>query len=228
MGHKTRLRELLTIIVDDTLTIDAVTFEISRLRGGKFQNLVPVDPTTIALKVTETGATPEPPDPAYVQIIGGRNIAEFTTDEMIYEAMGNRSYSPYGFAPLESLILQAEAALRGTLYNLNYFRENNVPEGFITLPTEVAQNKVQVEEWQMWFDSIVAGDQRMTHRLKILPGGAEYIAAKKPEDMAFEKFELWLLQQTCAVFDVPPQDIGITYQVNKSTAESQSSLSLER
>lgn len=228
MGPKTRLREMLSIMVDDVLTIDATCFEMQKTRGGDFLHLIPVDPTTIALKVTETGATPFPPDPAYVQIISGQVINEFTTDEMIYEAMNTRSYTPYGLAPLESLLLQVESALRGALYNLNYFKESNVPEGFITLPDEVATSKEMVEQWQLWFDAMVAGDPRFQRRLKILPGGSEYTAAKKPEDMAFERFELWLLQQTCAVFDVPPQDIGITYQVNKATGENQSDLSRER
>jgi len=228
MGHKTRMREMLTLMVDDVLTIDAVCFEMQRTRGGDFLNLVPVDPTTIALRVTDTGATPEPPDPAYVQIIQGQPVAQFSTDEMLYEVMNPRSYSPYGLSPLESLILQAESALRGTLYNLSYFRENNIPEGFLTLPEDVAQTKTLVEEWQMWFDALVAGDPRMTHRLKILPGGSEYTPTKKPEDMAFEKFELWMLQQTCAMFEVQPQDIGITMNVNKATAGSQQDIGKER
>lgn len=231
MGNKTRTRELLTLMVDDTLTLDAVCFEKSALRGGQFdvtRGLIPVDPTTIALRVTEYGGTPTPPEIAYAQIIRGEKVAEFTTDEMIYESMGTRSYSPYGLAPLESLILQTEAALRGTLYNLNYFKESNVPEGFITLPEDVASSKQQVQEWQDWFDAITAGDPRFMRRLKILPGGAEYMAAKKPEDMAFERFELWLLQQTCAVFDVQPQDIGITHNINKATSESQAQVGKER
>lgn len=227
-GNKTRLRELLTMMVDDVLTVDATAFELQRTRGGEFLNLVQIDPTTIALRVTEQGATPTPPDIAYEQIIGGQKIAEFTTDELIYEFMGNRSYSPYGVSPLESLIIQVESALRGALYNLNYFKENNIPEGFITLPDDVVANKDRVEEWQMWFDSIMAGDARTIHRLKILPGGSEYTPAKKPEDMAFERFEMWLLQQTCMMFDVPPQDIGITYQVNRATGESQGNLGKEK
>ena len=231
MGHKTRLREMLTIMVDDLLTVDATTFEVTRLRNKVFdidRGLIPVDPTTIALRVTETGGTPLPPEPAYAQIINGHVVGQFTTDEMIYESMMSRSYTPYGLAPLESLILQTESALRGSLYNLNYFKESNVPEGFITLPEEVVSNKEQVEDWQFWFDSMVAGDPRFMRRLKILPGGSVYTPAKKPEDMAFERFEMWLLQQTCAVFDVPPQDIGITYQVNKSTGDNQANLSIER
>lgn len=228
MGYKTRMRELLTILTDDLLTLDAISFEMRKTRGGEFLNLVPVDPATIVLRVTESGGTPEPPDIAYQQIILGHIVASFNTNEMIYDSLGSRSYSPYGLAPLESLILQAESALRGTMYNLDYLRENNVPEGFVTLPAEIATSKAKVEEWQEWFDAIVAGDSQMTHRLKILPGGAEYIPAKKPEDMAFERFEMWLLQQTCAVFDVQPQDIGITYQVNKATGEEQGKIGDER
>lgn len=231
MGHKSRTRKMLTTMVDDLLTVDAICFEKTRLRGGQFdikRGLIPVDPTTIALLVTETGGTPEPPEPAYKQIISGEVIGQFSTDEMIYDSMGARSFSPYGLAPLESLIIQAESALRGAIYNLNYFKESNVPEGFITLPEDVASSKEQVEQWQLWFDSLLAGDPRFTRRLKILPGDSTYTAAKKPEDMAFERFELWLLQITCAVFEVQPQDIGITYQVNKSTGESQQDISKEK
>lgn len=228
MGHKTRMRELLTLMVDDVLTVDAISFELQRTRGGDFMHLIPVDPTTIALRVTDTGGTPEPPETAYVQFIAGEKIAEFTTNEMLYEFMGNRSYSPYGLAPLESLIIQVESALRGALYNLAYFRESNVPEGFITLPEDVAGSKERVEEWQLWFDMLIAGDPKMQHRLKILPGGSEYTPAKKPEDMAFERFELWLASQTCMVFDVQPQDIGITIDINKATGESQSEIGRER
>lgn len=228
MGYKTRFRELINIMVDDTLTLDATCFEYQKTRGGDFIHLVPVDPATIVLRVTEQGGTPMPPEVAYAQYIGGKKIAEFTVDEMLYETYSARSYSPYGLAPLESLILQVESALRGTLYNLAYFKESNVPEGFITLPEEVASSKEEVEQWQQWFDLLMAGDVRFQRRLKILPGNATYTAAKKPEDMAFERFEMWLLQQTCAVFDVQPQDIGITYQVNKATGETQSDIGKER
>lgn len=228
MGNKTRLRELISIMVDDTLTIDATCFEFQRRFNGELMYLVPVDPTTIVLQVTDTGAVPAAPLPAYKQYIGGRLIASFTTDEMIYEAMNPRSYTPYGLAPLESLLLQVESALRGGIYNLNYFKEGNVPEGFVTLPEEEGTTLEEVRQYQEWFDTLMAGDPRMQRRLKILPHGSEYIAAKKPEDMAFEKFEMWLLQQTCAVFDVQPQDIGITLDVNRASGETQQEIGKER
>lgn len=227
MGHKTRFREFLTVLIDDLLTLDAISFEMQKTRKGDFMHLIPVDPTTIILRVTETGATPEPPNVAYEQVILGQVVAQFDTSQMLYESMNPRSYSPYGVSPLESLILQIEAAIRGTVYNLDYFKENNVPEGFITLPEDMATSKDQVEQWQEWFDALLAGDRQMIHRLKILPNGSEYTAAKKPEDMAFEKFEMWILRQTCAMFDIQPQDIGITIDVNKATGEVQQGLGVQ-
>jgi len=228
VGHKSKFSEMLTTMVNDILTIDAVSFEMRKTRGGNFMNLVPVDPATLVLRVTEFGGIPEPPEPAYEQIIDGQVLARFTTDEMIYESMNSRSYTPYGLSPLESLIIQVESALRGDLYNLDYFRENNVPEGFLTLPESAATTKDQVEEWQDWFDAILSGDRRMIHRLKILPAGSEYIQTKKPEDMSFEKFELWLAMLTCAMFEVQPQDIGLTMDVNKATGESQNQIGKEK
>lgn len=228
MGHKTRFREMVSIMTNDIMTVDATCFEYRKTFGGDLLNLIPVDPTTIVLKVEENGTTPEPPEIAYAQYIAGQKIAEFTTDEMLYEAMNNRSNSPYGLAPLESLVLQAEGALYGSLYNLNYLKENNVPEGFLELPEDVAANQEQVEQWQLWFDALMSGDRKMTHRLKIIPGGSNYTPAKKPEDMSFEKFELWLAMLTCAVFEVQPQEIGLTYQVNKATGESQQDIQKER
>lgn len=228
MGHKTRFREMLNIMVDDILTVDCLAFEYEKTFGGDLLNVVPVDPTTIVLRVTETGGTPVPPTSAYAQYIAGTLIGEFTTDEMLYETYSTRSYSPYGLAPLESLIIQVESALQGAIYNLSFFKEGNIPEGFINLPEEIAGDLDQVKQWQSWFDNIMAGDVRFQRRLKMLPGESTYTPTKKAEDMAFERFEMWLLQQTCAVFDVQPQDIGITYQVNKATGDTQQQIGRER
>lgn len=228
MGHKTRFREMMNVIIDDILTIDATCFEYHKMRGGEFIDLVAVDPTTIVLRVTETGATPEPPETAYAQFIEGHKQATFTTDEFLYDMMRKRSMTPYGLAPIESLIVQVESALRGSLYNLNHFREGNVPTGFINLSEELAANKDQIEEWQTWFDSILAGSVKGVHRLKILPSDSKYTPVQKLTDMAFERFEMWLLQQTCAVFDVPPRDIGITLDVNKASDKTQQQLSREK
>ena len=228
MGEGTRMSKFLSVLVDDILTIDATSFEVQKTRVGGFMHLVPVDPTTVVLKVTATGGTPQPPEVAYAQYIAGRKIAEFTTEDLIYDMMNPRSYIPYGLSPMESLIIQVESALSGSLYNLSYFKEGNTPEGFLTLPEDIVNTPDQLKEWQDTFDALMAGDMRMQRRLKIVPFGSVYTPSKKPEDMAFEKFELWLAQLTCAMFEVQPQDIGLTHQINKSTAASQEEVGSDR
>jgi hypothetical protein len=63
---------------------------------------------------------------------------------------------------------------------------------------------------------------KLMSRLKVVPEGTVYTPAKKREDMAMEKFEMWLMKLTCAMFEVPPQEIGFTESINRATAEVQS------
>ena len=218
-GHKTRLRELLTMIIEDVTVLDAVALYRRQTLGGEFLHLIPIDAATIKLRVNEFGGTPEPPKIAYEQWIKGVKTAEMTTDDLIYEFLSARTDNPYGRAPLESLVIEVESALRGALYNLKYLEEGNDPEGFATLPE--GWTKEQIKEWQTYWDALMTGNLGIRRRMRFVPHGFEYIPTKKAEDMSFEKFELWLLDKTCAVFGVPPHEIGFTSRVYKESAETQ-------
>jgi hypothetical protein len=225
-GHKTRLRELLTMMVEDAEVLDAVALYKRRTLGGELLHLVPIDASTIKLKVNEFGGTPEPPEIAYEQWIKGKKTAEMTTDDLIYEALSVRTDSPYGRASLESLIVEVESALRGALYNLKYLEEGNDPEGFATLPE--GWTIAQIKEWQTYWDALMTGNLGIRRRMRFVPKGFEYIPSKKAEDMSFEKFELWLLDKTCAVFGVPPHEIGFSSRVYKESSETQERLGKSR
>ena len=225
-GHKTRLRELLSMMVEDVMVLDAVSLYKRQTFGGEFLHLLPIDAATIKLRVNDFGGTPEPPEIAYEQWIKGKKIAEMSTDDMIYEVLSSRTDNAYGRAPLESLVIEVESALQGALYNLKYLEEGNDPEGFGVLPEGWSLD--QIREFQTYWDGLMTGNLGIRRRMRFVPPGFEYIPSKKAEDMSFEKFELWLLQKTCSVFGVPPQDIGFTYQVNKSTGEVQERMGRSR
>jgi hypothetical protein len=171
------------------------------------------------------GSTPEPPDIAYEQWIRGEKKAEFTTDEMVYLMLNPRSNSPYGLAPLETLILGVDAALKSQLYNLSMLSEGNIPEGFFGLPENWTPD--QIKEFQNWFDAMIAGNPRFQSRIKFMPGGkgVGFIPTKKPEEMRFLEYEKWLLLKTCALFDVPPEEIGFTEEMSRATAQVQQEVS---
>lgn len=227
-GPNSTYRTFLSEILEDLLALDAMAIYKQKTFGNQLFRLLPIDGATIQLLLLETGETPEPPVPAYRQIIRGKHITELTTEELIYRMMTPRTNNPYGLAPLETLIVTVNSALRSALYNQAWFEQGNVPEGFIKLPTEVANSPDQVKEWQEYFDLLLQGRWGEQRKIKVIPGEATYEATKKPDDMSFKSFEQWLMQNTCAVFGVPPEELGFTTTVNKATAQAQRELSIDR
>ena len=223
-GKYARFREFVDEMVEDLLVLDAAVIFKDK-EESELKKLITVDAATIRLRVYKDGSTPEPPDIAYEQWIRGEKVAEFTTDEMIYLMLNPRSNSPYGLAPLETLILGVDAALKSQLYNSSILSEGNIPEGFFTLPESWTPD--QIKEFQNWFDAMIAGNPRFQSRIKFMPGGkgVGFIPAKKPEEMRFLEYEKWLLLKTCALFDVPPEEIGFTEEMSRATAQVQQEVS---
>jgi len=204
-GRGIGYRRFMDRFIEDLMVLDAAVLEKQLTRNNKLHTIVPIDGATIRLRVDESGATPEPPESAYVQVIRGQVTAEWTDDEMIYAMMNSRNDTPYGLAPLESLMIIVTSSLKAGMYNLAYLTDGNIPEGFYTMPDSwTPQN---IKDFQEYFDAMMAGDENVTRRLKFMPAG-QYSPTTKPTDMAFEQFNDWLMKITCALFEVNPVDIG--------------------
>lgn len=228
-GPNVRFRNLLDMIIEDLLVLDAVALLRHKTKGGDLMYLTPIDAATIKLVVDDFGNTPLPPDPAYKQVIRGAITDELTTDQMIYDMMNPRSSTPYGLAPLESLIIVVSSALRGNLFNLNYLTDGNIPEGIMSMPQDWSPQ--QIKEFQEVWDAYIAGDARAGSRLRFTPGGpgVGYTATKKRDEMAFGEFQQWLMLCTCAMFDIQPQTIGFTlHHSTKANASEQGDIQTKR
>lgn len=215
-------------IIEDLLVFDGVVLWKDKTFGKSLVELLPVDAATIRIKITEDGSLPEPPETAYQQVIKGKLYSEWDTDEMIYAMINPRNSSPYGLSPLESLIIGVDAALKAQMYNSNMLSDGAVPEGFLMTPPTWTPD--QIKDYQVWFDSLLAGNSRFGSRIKMVPGGTGvgYTPTKKPEDMRFLEFEKWLLMKTCALFDVQPTDIGFLENATYNNSEGQKQAGLQR
>lgn len=225
--HNTDFKTFIDKIIEDLLVFDGAVLWKDKTYGDELLGLLNVDASTIKIKVAMDGLLPEPPEMAYQQIIRGEVVGQYTTEELIYKIMNPRTNTPYGLSPLESLIIGVDTALRSQMANNNMISEGTVPEGFFGLPGEWTPD--QVKDFQVWFDSMLAGG-RMNSRIKFMPGGkgVGYMPTKKPEDMRFMELEKFLLVKTCAMFDVQPQDIGFTENVNLNSGENQKQISNEK
>jgi hypothetical protein len=92
----------LRMLVEEMLVIDAATIYPRYVRGGGLYSLDIVDGATIKPLIGEDGRSPEPPDPAYQQILKGVPAADFSAEELIYLPRNLRSHRLYGMSPVEA------------------------------------------------------------------------------------------------------------------------------
>ena len=169
----TWLRESL----EDVLVLDAAAFEIRRNRGGDIIGLDIVDGSTIKVLLDDTGRRPQPPLPAYEQIIHGRPWRLLTSDELLYLPRNRRPHKAYGFSPVEQIVTTVNIGLRRQAMQLQHFTEGNVPPGLLNAPD--GWSPEQIRQFQEWFDSVLAGNTGNRSRLLWGPGGAKYRPSRK-------------------------------------------------
>ena len=201
----------------DILAFDAGALSRIRNRRGDAIGLRVIDGTMVAPLLDYWGNSPEPPTEAYVQYANGLPWNWLTRNDLIYLPFRKLSESPYGQAPLETILLNANTDLRFQQYFLQRFTEGNIPAGFASAPETWTPD--QIEQFQTYWDAFMLGDQAAKHQIKWLPGGSK-LEWSNEKDFS-DHFSLFLMRKTCAAYHVVPSDLGFTESVNKSSGESQ-------
>lgn len=207
--------------LENALKYDSAPLYRRRDYDGNIIALEVVDGKTINPYIDENGRRPIAPAPAYWQTVHGMVADWLTVDDIIYVPFRPQEDSPFGLAPIESILLTANTDIRFQWHFLQMFTEGSVPAGFIKVPPDVSSPD-QVAEWQDYWDAMVMGDQAKMHQLVAVPADSDYIATK-PE--AFDsKFPEYLMTRTCAAFGVVAQDLSLTGDVNRATGETQTDI----
>ncbi len=102
----------LRMLLEEMLVIDAATIYPRYNRGGSLYSLDIIDGATIKPLIGEDGRAPEPPDPAYQQILKGIPAADFSAVELLYLPRNLRAHRLYGMSPVEQIALTVNIALR--------------------------------------------------------------------------------------------------------------------
>lgn len=202
----------------DVLAFDAGTLYRIRNRTGQSVGLRAIDGTLIAPLQDYWGNTPTFPAEAYVQYANGLPWNWLTTRDLVYKPFRKVNRSPYGQAPLETILLNANTDLRFQAFFLQHFTEGNIPAAFASAPETWTPQ--QIEQFQGYWDAFILGDQAAKAQIKWIPGGSKI---EFTQDREFsDAFSLHLMRKTLAAFHVVPADMGFTENVNKSSGETQS------
>jgi hypothetical protein len=202
----------------DVLAYDAAPLYRLRNRAGRVVGLMPFDGTSLAPLLDYWGNPPQEPAEAYVQYVNGLPWNWLTRADVIYEPFRAVNNSPYGKAPIESILLAANTDIRFQLHFLQRFTDGNIPEAFASAPESWSPD--QIETFQGYWDSFMYGDQARKHQIRWMPGGST-IAWTNEKDFT-DAFSLFLMRKCCACFHQVPTDLGFNESSNYSTGESQS------
>ncbi len=227
-GTECTLRSLQELVLDDILIFDAGTIVKNYSRTGKLAELYHLPGDQIRIYRNEDRTTPEPPEPAYVWEEDGVVRAEFTKDELVY-IMQNPQANGYGMSPIEVAEYIITASIYADEYNIDYFKNSNVPPGVFNLGEEVTEE--QRSMFQAMWESEVRGRGGL-HRMLFLSGSKNPqfipIAQQTNRDMQMMEYMKWSVAVKTACYGLSGQDIGFVVDYHRSVAATQRDISQAR
>lgn len=199
-------------LLEDLFVIDAASIYRRPTKGGSLFALELIDGATIKPLLDDSGRPPLPPSPCFQQILKGIPAVDYTAEELIYAPRNTSTTSPYGYAPVQQVLLTINIAIRRAMHQLEYYREGSQPDAFLGLPKEWSLQ--QIKDFDTWFQSTMSGQLGARRKLKFMPGEYKYQEAKPPP--LKDDYDDYLNRVICYAFSVSPQ--ALVSMMNRATA----------
>lgn len=207
-------RSFVEPVVEDLLVLDAGTVEKERTFGGDIAYLHGADGGRILVSTVWDG---DPQTTRYWFQRSPMVLVPFLNEDLMYIMSNPRTYSPVGLSALETLKYTIDGELNASAYNTRQVT-NAAPDGILDLG-EGARPE-QVDAFKSYWLSEVAGRGAMA----FIGGtkGAKFVPFRQSNrDMQFLEWNIYLVRKICAVFGLSPQDLGVTFDINRATGEVQ-------
>ena len=146
-----------------------------------------------------------------------RNPTPFDVDEIEYLILNNRSYSIYGFSPVQSIQQELQVLIQGTRFNKDLYLNNAVPEVLVSLPN-LPRDKLKKlkREWLAQYK----GKPHQVGFINWLIQNVHQLTSTN-RDLEWLEGQKWYFKIVFAAFGVSPTEAGFFENANKSNDEGQ-------
>lgn len=153
----------------------------------------------------------------------------FGKREVIYIMQNPRSDSVYGRSPIQILADVIQTLVYGANYNLDFYMNNNMPEGIIQLMgANPASMKAFRERFESQFktkDKVTGFLRKVFFKYPIVNQEAKFTPFQlDPKVMQILEQQEWFTKLVWACFGITADEMGFTENSNKATSESQASV----
>lgn len=210
------------MVIRELLTQDAAPIEKVRYPDGTIAELWPTRGDWINVDARWDGSDPD--KPRYYWMPDGTVRATLRNDDMLYLKANDRVDSPLGISPMFVLQTIIESELQALEYNRRQvmgaapFGVLNIGESASAEDVQKAQSKFAAEVFGQGQMAIIGGYKN--------PSWMGFLPSNK--DMQFREWEDLLIRCIAVVLGLAPQDLGITFDVNRSTSEQQAANTEDR
>lgn len=206
--------------IDDVLDLDAGVIWKGRNGAGKIVELMPYDGGRFLFDITANGDI----NGFYQFSFKFPSSAPkfFEKNDIIYGSIGfNMDTYPYGWAPLQSIEQEIEVVIQGTRYNKEYFKNNAMPNGIVTMN----MSRDELERFKYSWEQQVKGK---AHKLVFHNSAADFTPmASTNKDMEWLAGQKWYMHVIFAAYGLSPADVGFFENSNRATGESQERVSVK-
>lgn len=185
-------------------------------------------PTQLQMEMINTYDVLFKEDAAYFQYgwTAGSMPVPFGKREIIYFMQNPRGDSIYGRSPLEILNHIILTLIYGSEFNLDFYLNNNMPEGVIAL---LGAKQEQIKNFRERFESqfqaakdVFGNKRKKFFKFPIVNTKPEFVTfTPKPQEMEILGQQEWFTKIVWAAFGVTAAEMGWTESVNKASAEQE-------
>jgi hypothetical protein len=211
----------LNVALEDILVLDAWAVWPQQTVGGELYGLQILDGSTIKPLIDDRGMRPEPPFSAFQQILFGFPRSEFsaptetedtdgdfTSDELSYMVRNRRTWTVYGFGPVERSLPLADIYLRRQQWIRAEYTDGVTPELMMQTDANFGNNPDLLRAYENIFNNDLAGQTEQRKRVRLLPMGMTPIQFDGYGEKFKDTLDDYLVNSICGHFGVLPSEIG--------------------
>jgi len=196
--------------------------------GGALIGFDVIDAPTIKILLDNRGDVPHPPMPAYQQVLWGfprgefvaspdsdgdfynspGKYGEFKTDQLSVFVKNRRTWSPYGFSPVEEAIPAATLYLDRQAWMRAEYQFGSTPMTWMkTNSMELTLDKLA--GYERVLNDRLTGSTAERHRIKVLPDGFDPVETRSQDEKFKPDYDEFIIKRVAAIFGVSPSALGV-------------------
>lgn len=150
----------------------------------------------------------------------------FGRREVIYMQANPRSDSVYGLSPIQILADIVTNLVHGSLYSLDFFMNNNMPEGALTMlgadDDQIQAMRQRMDNQSRVKDEVTGFTRKTGFKIPIYNQEMKFTPFQlEPKAMQIIEQQQWFIKIIWACFGVTADEMGFTEDSNRATGQNQ-------